>query len=417
MRTRAVALLLAAGVAFGACSTDRDSTPERVAPPETTGVETTAPDTTAPDTTASETTAPDTTAADTTEPPTVTTAEATPTTEAAPTTTEAPTTTAAPTTTVPPTLATVPDAFDPACVTTVQSGDSLSSIVDLIDVETVTIEAIQVENSIPDVNVIRAGDVLDICPGNDLNDLDGSPRLPPPPPTTVPEPTTPVSPGGFGSGVQAQQQQLNALFGGLGFGELAVDGQSGQYTRQQLCAARSALGIPINRTDMEAGSLEEFALMQTGSLPAPPGAPTAAGRWALIDLTCQVMFVGQGGGVAFVFPTSTGEAGFETRQQQGSNVFRFDPALENEGWHDSYDFPVPEDNPLNGNMYKPLYFDNGQAIHGANNVPPEPLSKGCARLRVRDQQTLVSWLGLDDIGGPTYDSGRIGFTVSVQGSF
>ena len=79
----------------------------------------------------------------------------------------------------------------------------------------------------------------------------------------------------------------------------------------------------------------------------------------------------------FVFRTSTGEAGFETRNQNASRVFRYDPAAANGGWHNSFDYPVTVDNPLNGNMYKPLYFDRGQAIHGANNVPTSP-QRACA---------------------------------------
>ena len=70
------------------------------------------------------------------------------------------------------------------------------------------------------------------------------------------------------------------------------------------------------------------------------------------------MFVGDGSdGLAFVFRTSTGEAGFETRNQNGSRVFRYNPAAANGGWHNSIDYPVAADNPLNGNMYKPMYFD------------------------------------------------------------
>jgi hypothetical protein len=68
-------------------------------------------------------------------------------------------------------------------------------------------------------------------------------------------------------------------------------------------------------------------------------------------------------------------------------------------------------------MYRPIYFDDGQAIHGANNVPPEPASKGCVRLRVEDQDALVAWLGLDDRTSPTWDRDRIGLTVTVQGTF
>ena len=80
-------------------------------------------------------------------------------------------------------------------------------------------------------------------------------------------------------------------------------------------------------------------------------------------------------------------------------------------------FPVDIDNPLNGNMYKPLYFDGGQAIHGANNVPTTPQSKGCARLRPGDQDLLIGWLGLADAEGPTNSADRINVTVNVQGAY
>ena len=68
-------------------------------------------------------------------------------------------------------------------------------------------------------------------------------------------------------------------------------------------------------------------------------------------------------------------------------------------------------------MYKPLYFDGGQAIHGANNVPRSPASKGCARLRLEDMDALVYWLGLADAGGVTYNEDRINLTVNVQGRY
>ena len=75
---------------------------------------------------------------------------------------------------------------------------------------------------------------------------------------------------------------------------------------------------------------------------------------------------------------------------------------------------MAEDNPLNGNMYKPLYFDRGQAIHGANNVPTTPQSKGCARLRVEHHDMLLGWLGLSD---PTTSRRQINVAVNVQGAW
>jgi hypothetical protein len=219
--------------------------------------------------------------------------------------------------------------------------------------------------------------------------------------------------------VAAQQQKLNELFGPLGMRALTVDGDSGRMTRQLLCAARLSLGLPVSRDDMAPGSSEEQSLMAATGLQVPPGAPVHADRWGLIDEHCQILFVGRGAGeIVFVFPTSTGIGEFPTRNQDASRVFRYDPAPENGGWHDSSDYPASVDNPLNGNMYKPLYFDGGQAIHGANTVPTSPASHGCARLRVGDQDTLVNWLGLGDQGRQIWDGiSRINFTVSIVGEY
>jgi hypothetical protein len=212
-----------------------------------------------------------------------------------------------------------------------------------------------------------------------------------------------------------QQEHLNTLFAGLGIRELLVDGISGPVTRQRLCAARLALGLPVSTEDMVPGSEEEQTLFATTTLPVPFTSAILSPRWVLIDRTCQIMFAGEGTDrLVFVFPTSTGEPGYETRDQDMQPVRRFNPALDNNGWHNSTTFPVAEDNPLNGNMYKPLYFDGGQAIHGANNVPTSPQSKGCARLRVEHMDMLLFWLGL---GEPTTSISRINLTVNVQGTW
>jgi lipoprotein-anchoring transpeptidase ErfK/SrfK len=340
--------------------------------------------------------------APTTTPPATTTA-----TTVAPT---APPTTAATTTTLPPTTTTIPlpaGIFDPACARVVQAGESLSLIADGVDDPTVTAGSLAEENGIADRDTIHPGDVLDMCPGNQLDDLTGEQRR---------EAEVAVAVGS--SGVAAQQQKLNELFGGYGLPTLAVDGVSGPFTRQQLCAARMALHLPISRDNMTPGSSEEQTLMSAQSIAIPADAAVGSSRWIVINKTCQVMFAGEGeGGVRFVFKTSTGEPGWETTNQQRVRAFRYDPALDNDGWHNSTKFPVEEDNPLNGNMYKPLYFHRGQAIHGANNVPPEPASKGCARLRPENQDALLSWLGLTDVTEPTYNRDRINLSVSVHGDY
>ena len=296
-------------------------------------------------------------------------------------------------------------AADRSCVVVVRSGDSLSLIADSIPDPAVTVSSIQAENGIGNADMIEPGQQLDVCVGNGIDDITGASREP----AAVPADA---------SGVEAQQRKLNELFAGRGIAELAVDGDSGPLTQQQLCAFRLARNLPITRADMVPGSEEERLLMATTTLPIPPTAAVTEDRWIVIDKTCQVMFAGElNTRIVFVFGTSTGEPGYETDTQNAVRAFRYDPALDNEGWHNSTTFPVAADNPLNGNMYRPVYFFRGEAIHGANNVPPEPKSKGCARLRVEHQDALIAWLGLGDASGPVWNRDRINLTVTVQGEF
>jgi hypothetical protein len=338
----------------------------------------------------------------------VTTTETPPTTTLAPTTSTPTTTTSTTTSTTIPTTTTTTtlplDVFDPTCVVLVQPGDSLLAIVERFDDETADLETVVAENGLPD-DVIAPGQLLDMCVDNGLDDVTGQAR-------------TERNAAIVRREVAAQQVKLNELFAGYGIRELLVDGISGPVTRQRLCAFRLAAGLPVSTVDMIAGSPEEQQLMATTALPIPFTSAILAERWILIDRTCQIMFVGEGSQrLTFVFPTSTGQPGYETRDQERSRAFKFNPALANGGWHNSLTYPAAEDNPLNGNMYKPLYFDRGQAIHGANNVPTSPQSKGCARLRVEHQDMLLAWLGLADAGGVVGSRDRINVAVSVQGAY
>jgi hypothetical protein len=284
----------------------------------------------------------------------------------------------------------------------VQPDDNLVVIAGRLADGTIDPETIKGENGLPN-NLINLGQLLDVCVDNGINDITGEARGERNPVIVARE-------------VMAQQTKLNELFAGYGIRELLVDGVAGPVTRQRLCAFRLAAGLPVSTAVMAGGSDELQALMATTSLPIPFSSAILADRWVLIDRTCQIMFVGEGTQkLTFVFPTSTGMAEFPTRDQTRSRVFKYDPAANNGGWHDSLSYPAAEDNPLNGNMYKPLYFDNGQAIHGANNVPTSPQSHGCARLRVDHINMLLAWLGLADVNGPIHNRDRINLSVNVQG--
>jgi hypothetical protein len=339
------------------------------------------------------------------------TATTTSTTIAAPAPSDEPTTTvpATTSTTVAPTTSTtVPalDVYDAGCVVQVQPGESLGVIVAARADELVTVASVQAENSIDAPDLIDVGQLLDVCIDNGLDDITGEQRLD--------RNAAVVAAENFAS-VAAQQTKLNELLTPFGYPEMPVDGDSGPVTRRGLCAARLAMGLAVNRQDMAAASLEENFLFAVSSLATPQNV-TSDGRWVFIDVTCQVMFIGEGPNLVFVFPTSTGEPGHETRLQERARAFRYNPATSNGGWHNSSVYPVADDNPLNGNMYKPIYFDRGQAIHGANSVPTSPQSKGCTRLRPEHQDMLVDWLGL---GGASsgVGAGTINVAVTVRGDY
>lgn len=331
------------------------------------------------------------------------TSSTTATTIAAPSTTLSASSTTS-TTAVATTLPAPLDVFAPGCVVRAEqelSPEGVAATSGNLDVVGLWLENGQID-------AINAGDLVDICVGNAVNDINGEPR---------PQIDEVTRASAIAANVERQQGKLNELFAGFGIADLDIDGISGPRTGQRLCAARLALGLNPAIADMTPGSSEQAALFASTVLPTPASTATQSERWVLIDRTCQIMFVGARDQTVFVFPTSTGSEGFETRDQDRAEAFRFDPALDNGGWHDSSEFPVGVDNPLNGNLYKPLYFDLGQAIHGANNVPPTPASKGCARVSVADQDSLIKWLGLDAATGETWRKSEMNVTVNVQGVF
>lgn len=335
--------------------------------------------------------------------------------------TAAPIETPAPVTSTETTTETVPQPYmegaaNPDCVLEIRTGDTLTYFAQLAFT---SVAELQTENRIENPDYIQPGP-LDICI-NEVNDFTGEAR---PPVTTVP-PTTlgPVAPATavpgieLPSGVTAQQQKANDLLAGYGMPPLAVDGDPGPQTDQQICALRALLNLPVSRADMIPGSEEERVLMSAESISLPSDAARSAARWILIDKTCQVTILGEGNErIVQVFPSSTGAPGFETRNGE-NEAFRFDPALANNGWRNSSEYPADVTSLLNGNMYKPLYFDEGQAIHGSMNVPTAPGSKGCNRLSPAHQDILVNWLGIQDVAEETWDIDRIGVTVTVRGEY
>jgi hypothetical protein len=294
------------------------------------------------------------------------------------------------------TTATTTTVPEPICQVAAQPGDSLTAIA---EAHGMTVEQLAEENLVDAEDVFHPGKVFDVCLGDDVDPDD--------PTFTAPELEM----------VKIQQAELNQLFAGTSMLPLVVDGDSGGLTRQAICAARMGLGLPVHNRHLVASSEEEATIFAATKLGIPKGAPTDVDKWILVDQTCQVIFTGEGSDrVVDVFPTSTGADGHRTFNVRAKAI-RFDPAIENDGWHDSSSFPVEVDNALNGNMYKPIYFNDGQAIHGAEYIPPNPRSKGCARTFPKHQDMIIEWLGLQDMTEATWNVKDIGVTVVVQGRF
>lgn len=295
--------------------------------------------------------------------------------------------------------------FDPNCVRRVQPDDTLEGIARMLGGPD-SLRDLWVENGFP--TTLTPGELIDVCPANGLDDVHGGAQM---------RAAHPEAIAALGRVVVDQQEKLNELLTPYGSRPLKVDGEPGPSTGQRLCAFRLLTGGTPSIEDMAPASTEMATLMATTELHAPSSPVLGAARWVLIDQTCQMMFIGEGNELVYIFPTSTGEPGNETRNIAKATAFRYDPAPDNNGWHDSSQYPVGVDNPLNGNLYKPVFFNYGQAIHGAGRVPATPASKGCARLTVGDQDTFVKWLGLSGRTEETWHPKDIGLVVSVQGAY
>jgi hypothetical protein len=209
------------------------------------------------------------------------------------------------------------------------------------------------------------------------------------------DPVRPTGPAG--RDVVDRKRRLNDSLAPFGFPLLALDERIDLRLRQaEHAAALASLGASVDSA----------------------GVTRHRGRrWVLVDKSGQVLAAGDRRGVRFVMPVSTGTTEHETRLVDAVPAFRYEPATENAGWRNSTTFPVDAGHPHGGNMYRPLYFSRGQAIHGADVVPPYPRSQGCVLLTVADQDRLLAWLGLAEATEPLWDERRIDLDVTVRGAF
>ena len=194
-------------------------------------------------------------------------------------------------------------------------------------------------------------------------------RTPRPEPTRTTKPAEAKKPrttlvrGDSGPKVLQLQERLTELGYWLG----KPDGSFGSLTQQAVWALQKSAGL---RRDGVVGPRTARALAD-GIRPKA----TITGDGVEIDLDRQVLLVVRGGRVQLVLNTSTGN-GEQYTSTAGNKAIATTP----KGTFAVY---RAVDGPLTnslGQLWRPLFFHRGFAVHGSPNVPPWPASHGCARL-------------------------------------
>jgi len=171
--------------------------------------------------------------------------------------------------------------------------------------------------------------------------------------------------GDAGAPVLALQTRLAALHYDVG----ATDGQYGGQTSDAVLAFQKVHGM--GRTGNATPDVLAAVAAATDPAPLVPG---GGGNRVEIDIAHQVLYLYQGGALNRILPVSTGSGHHYCEKGDCGDAitpggsFRVFEKIQ--GLHVS---------PL-GQLWNPLFFDGGIAIHGEPSVPAYPASHGCVRI-------------------------------------
>jgi len=173
-----------------------------------------------------------------------------------------------------------------------------------------------------------------------------------------------------------------------------VEDEPGRFGRGTVTAVRTfqrVHDLPFDAVFAES----YWSILRGGT--APPG-PGGEGSRIEIDIARQLLWLIEEGQLKVVVAVSTANGGqyldfwgrvATARTPEG----RFAIYNQRAGWHESY----------LGYLYRPFYFNGGYAIHGSTDVPWQPASHGCVRVRIADMNFLAGELKM---GIPVYVYGR-----------
>lgn len=191
--------------------------------------------------------------------------------------------------------------------------------------------------------------------------------------------------GDSGPVVRALQQVLSER----GYWCGTPDGYFGHLTQQAVWALQKSHGLV---RDGVLGRQSLIALARGGT-PLPR---TLEGPGIEVDLARQVLIAVSREGWRVVLNTSTGNG--EPYDYYGREVKAITPtgryavySTYSDGW---------QSGPL-GDLYRPQYFTGAIAVHGSEEIPPEPASHGCCRVSVAAMDMIWS-TGLMTLGTPVH---------------
>jgi lipoprotein-anchoring transpeptidase ErfK/SrfK len=135
------------------------------------------------------------------------------------------------------------------------------------------------------------------------------------------------------------------------------------------------------------------AAMVTAGLPDPmiPGAePTRVE----IDLTRQVLFFWEGGKLSRILPVSSGYGGHYCGKDGSCGI-----AITPTGSYRATSKILGKHTSTLGELWNPVFFNGGIAVHGEPAVPSTPASHGCIRIPMNDSMWVYDRMA---IGMPVY---------------
>ncbi len=220
-----------------------------------------------------------------------------------------------------------------------------------------------------------------------------------------------IGKGNVGDDVTAVQQRLTDL----GFSPGPVDGVFGSGTEQAVWAYEKLI-LKTPRSNATGRVSNEMWQVMQDRITIPPRRPTGAGSTHVeIYVPEQVLIVFTDDVPKLIGHISTGEQNPDGTPKKWCETLTYDTGPNGEPLEE----PVTKEEcadaktpggvfrftrryqgkrvgPLGG-MMNPVYFNYGIAVHGADNVPPQPASHGCVRLNQRLGEVFPSLVRNGDL--------------------